>query len=977
MNATPVGPALLAALALLAATLAPARSGADESGCPEAGASAARQARAWRAWATTGAPPPPRAVAHAASLPDSDPEDIVLQIDERYDLPADAWDLAIGDINGDGRPDLAAATASGVTIRLQGEDGGFHMRVDIPLPVTAVTAGIADFDGDGLADIACTLYTHELLVLRNLGGTDFTPLAPHATGLYPGAMAIGDFDRDGRPDVAVVNPEENSIQVFRGTGGGDFAAPASFIVGSWPGDLIVADLDGDGWPDIATADSGCLSVSVLLNRGDGTFRPRIQSPLAFSPTELAAGDLDGNGAMDLAIIGYAGVLVLENTSAGRFVERFAWPLPQHGDTESLALGDLDADGRLDIVATTGDSDQDCFYYPDQRGYALFGNGGWDFALHAEYLVAPAPWRTLISDLRGAGQNDVVVLGINVWNCAVEHGISILRGQQTRRLQSQLFVPIPEASNGRNIDDYNFLLSIHAQPAPPGTPADFLVGLDDGIVRVSNRGDGTFEGRERLGRGRIRAFRDVDGDGREDLLVALADTLEVRLGLPDGRYLPVWSAAPMVVQALVDADDDGLPEIVEWSADRALTLRPNLGGGTFGEPVPTGITSPFPPEYGVMVGTGDLDRDGIEEMLVVNTIWVQDSLTVFRRTSGFAFEQVSSTEIQPPPGDYPWTAYHAHTVLAADIDGDGSVEIVVLTSTSDSGGYLTILENVSGWSYAMRDHIPRVGPEPTGLAAVDLDADGLIELAVTDGYTDGEGRLRLYRIGQDGRLAALPQQFPGRYPIGVAIADFDGDGRPDFAVPSRHGGHVAVIFNGSEPQPPTSTLASLVQTRVEADRVEIVWHTSLPAVLVERWTAGGWQSVVERIPDGSGLVRHEERDLRPGERVGWRLGWPAGHALAGSEVWVEVPQRPLLALRPHGGNPMRTRSIELMLAMTRAGDVSVELLDLAGRAVHRSRFDAPAGESVLRISGRPLPPGVYWARASHDGAEARTRIVVLH
>lgn len=936
-------------------------------------------ARAWRAWSPP-LPPPEESTEWNADMPyagEASSANDVLQLDERYELSLRPYDMAIGDLNGDGRPDLAASTDAGLTLRYQSAGGDFDARQDVPLPDAAAAIGIGDFDGDGLADIVCGLLTHELVVVRNVGAGQFALLDTHPTAPYPGALAIGDFDGDGLPDVALASPSENVVQAFINAGGGSFAAPVNHAVGVYPGDLVAADFDGDGWIDLASANWGSPpTVSALLNQGDGTFASHILSPLSANAAELAAGDIDEDGILDLAVGTNAGLRLLENDGSGGFVERLAWD--RNLWTMRVALGDIDGDGHLDVAALFAVSPVSCYRPSEHRCQVFYGDGTWNPQPHGAYLVAPLPTRTFASDLRGIGRADVVTLcGAIDDRLCPDGSVSILRSQGTRRLPSQLFMSVPGAGS---VYDGNFLhlvSSVWIQEPAVGNGPNLLVGLDNGIVRVFNRGDGTFEGGEWLGNGLLLDVRDVNGDGLEDLAVALGDTLEIRLGQSDGSYQDAWRHAPLTLRGWIDANADGLPEIAEWNESAMLTLRPNLGG-VFGSPVATGIVNPHSiSSYRTKVGAGDLDGDGIEEVLIAfhDASTEEDSVTICRRSFGFEFEPVARLPFAPP-GWVPWSTYHPNSIIVEDFEGDGQKEIAILASSFDSGGYVSLLGWTGGWNYQVRAHVLYAGKEPTGMVAVDLDADGLLDVCVSDANTNDPGRLNIFMLGMDGQFQALPTQFPGDFAVGVASADFDRDGRPDLAVASRRYGYVSLFFNAAEPPVPTSTLATLIRAHTEADRVELLWHTPLPEVWIERSTPEGWHNVAKLRTDGAGFLSYVDIDVRPGERAGWRLAWPAGHALPGSEAWVEVPQRGLFALRPRDGNPTRSSSPAFVLAMESAGSVELEVLDLAGRAIQRTRSLLPAGESVVTLPGPPLAPGIYWARASHAESRTQTRIVVL-
>ena len=111
----------------------------------------------------------------------------------------------------------------------------------------------------------------------------------------------GDFNGDGRPDLAVANYGSNDVSVLLGNGDGTFQPQVTYAVGSSPVALVAGDFNGDGRPDLAVANYGANDVSVLLGNGDGTFQPQVTYAVGSSPTALVAGDFNGDGRTDLAV----------------------------------------------------------------------------------------------------------------------------------------------------------------------------------------------------------------------------------------------------------------------------------------------------------------------------------------------------------------------------------------------------------------------------------------------------------------------------------------------------------------------------------------------------------------------------------------------------------------------------------------------------------------------------------------------------
>src|SRR5207248_3078866 len=122
-------------------------------------------------------------------------------------------------------------------------------------------------------------------------------------------VAVGDFDGDGKLDLAVANFNSANVSVLLGKGDGTFQAPNNFVVGTEPISVAVGDFNGDGILDLATANGidfggGSNNVSVLLGKGDGSFQPAMNLAAGSNPHSVAVGDFNGDGKLDLAVVNY-------------------------------------------------------------------------------------------------------------------------------------------------------------------------------------------------------------------------------------------------------------------------------------------------------------------------------------------------------------------------------------------------------------------------------------------------------------------------------------------------------------------------------------------------------------------------------------------------------------------------------------------------------------------------------------------------
>jgi hypothetical protein len=270
--------------------------------------------------------------------------------------------VAIGDLTGDGKPDIATANydTNSASVLLNSGDGSFEPKVDYKAGGHPLSVAIGDLNGDGKPDLATTSS-----VLLNRGDGSFQPKLDYAAGEGASSVAIGDLNDDRKPDLATANLQANTVSVLLGRGDGSFRPEREYATGGVPESVAIGDLNGDGNPDLATAnaDPYAVSVSVLLNRGDGSFKHKLDYA-AGTPTEtcfgclaqpmsVAIGDLNGDGKPDLATANYGwnGVSVLPNRGGGSFQAKLDYDVGFSG--RSVTIADLNGDRKRDLATAGG------------------------------------------------------------------------------------------------------------------------------------------------------------------------------------------------------------------------------------------------------------------------------------------------------------------------------------------------------------------------------------------------------------------------------------------------------------------------------------------------------------------------------------------------------------------------------------------------------------------------------------------------
>ena len=240
-----------------------------------------------------------------------------------------------------------------------------------------------------------------------------SPFGPPQTirlpeGSRPGALACGDFDRDGNPDLAVGSDGSDDITILLGNGRGGFRqAGPPVAAGPSPAEIVVADFNKDGLLDLAIANHGVSRVTVLLGDGRGGFRPAPGSPLSVRslphPHTIDACDADGDGNLDLIIDSFQenGLTLLQGDGRGGFRAPGTPIAVGRKPYRNLRARDFDGDGRCDIVVPS----------MTERGIVLLsgdGHGAFRGSANPVFPGGPSPFVVEYGDVNGDGKFDLVV-----------------------------------------------------------------------------------------------------------------------------------------------------------------------------------------------------------------------------------------------------------------------------------------------------------------------------------------------------------------------------------------------------------------------------------------------------------------------------------------------------------------------------------------------------------------------------------------
>ncbi len=257
-------------------------------------------------------------------------------------------DLAIADIDGDGKPDIIGASTSDNLVSVYSNNStsgniSFPSKTDFAVADGGApqNLAVADFDGDGKPDIATENYnTNNISILHNtstVGAPWFDTHVDFPVGNSPTGLAAADMDGDGKTDLVVSNNLDNTLSLLLNTcsAGAINFSRNDVATGSGPFNMAVADYDGDGLPDIAVCTYNSNTVSVHKNTssaGTLSVTSNVDYPTGFTPWWVSASDLDGDGRPDLAVVDntMAAVTVLRNKAVSEpFISSFT---PTSGTT---------------------------------------------------------------------------------------------------------------------------------------------------------------------------------------------------------------------------------------------------------------------------------------------------------------------------------------------------------------------------------------------------------------------------------------------------------------------------------------------------------------------------------------------------------------------------------------------------------------------------------------------------------------------
>ncbi|MBK1659126.1 FG-GAP-like repeat-containing protein [Paracraurococcus ruber] len=796
---------------------------------------------------------------------------------------------ALGDIDGDGRPDLVVGSLAGALTAFRNTGQGFAAFG--PGRLAGVTTGpysvpaLGDIDGDGRDDLLLGTQGGTLAAWRNTGTSFEAFAAAWLAAIPPGsfsAPALGDLDGDGRPDL-VLGDANGTLTAYRNTGARfeAFAAnPLGGIAATGFATAALADLDGDGRADLVfwTYPVAAEAARVEARRNTGTgFEAFATDPLAGIPVgDLgvpALGDITGDGVADLVLGDISGAL-----SAWRGVAPLAevtlgvTPVNRPPVVTAPAALAVAENGTAALFRATATD-------PDGPGPILWSLAGDDAALFAIDALGTVNFRAR-PDFEAPRDRD----GDNAYDI---HVVAADGMDSAARAVRITVTDLPEVPSLAGFGPFAAFAEEQANAAPrllaPGiafTQGDTLAGarltiaglLPEDRVTILAQGDGPgqigVEGATlRFGGTAIGTAEGGVGAPFSVLLngaataaavqallgrLAFADasdrptlfrTLTLDLVQADGgalggpaapAFAPAGAANPfrfaavdqLAAPALGDIDGDGRTDLVLGRYDGTLVAVRNTVAGP--------ALYAIDPVAGIDVGfystpsLGDIDGDGRLDLVVGS----YDGPVIALRNTGTRFEAFAADPLARV------TTGFVTAPALGDIDGDGRADLLL----GQDDGTLAAWRNEGGV------FVPFATNPVAGIDVGDLSAPSL-------GDIDGDGRADLIAGGIDGTLAAWRNTGTGFLPFAAnpvagfdvgtharpALGDVTGDGRPDLLV-GAYTGEVAGWRNAIPPAAsitvavtPSNDLPAGPQVQALAASPQGVPRVITPAQLLAGWT----------------------------------------------------------------------------------------------------------------------------------------------
>ena len=699
-----------------------------------------------------------------------------------------------------------------------GAEPNFAAKQDFATGVNPRAVAVGDLNGDGRPDLStANLNSNSVSVLLNttLPGaatSTFGDKKDFATGVEPVAVTLIDVNGDGKLDLAVANFASNSISILLNTTTPGaliptFAGKQDFSAGDGPLFAAVGDVNSDGKPDLTVVAVFSNVVSVLLNNtvpgaAVANFAAKQEFGTELGPNSVQMGDLNGDGKIDIAVTNFnSGTVTIHlNTTIPNAAQVTFGDIQELTIDEGpafISLGDLNRDGKLDLVTANADSATVSVFL----NTTVPGATPVFFSNSQKFATGVLPISITIGDLDGDGRLDLAVANRNSNNVSVllnatapgDTTLNLGPKQDFATGINPVFVQASDLnSDGKldlsvaNISSNNVSVLLNTTDQGTATPSfaakqDVATGLNPRSVAVG----------------------DLNGDGRPDLAVGSVNSNAVSVLLNNtvsGASITTFTArrdfatglAPVSV-AMGDLNLDGKLDLAVANINSS-TLSVLLNRTVPGTAEPNFVKQDFPTGDGpLFVAVGDLNGDGKSDLVVANLVATVSVL--LNTTVPGALTPTFAPKLDIPTGDGP------RSVSLTDINNDGKLDLAVANFNSDN---VAVLMNTTGTGAAIASfgaiHAFHTGFRPVSVASGDLNKDGKLDLAVVNlNSSNVSVLLNTTTPGAAAPTFADKKDFDtGANARSMLMGDLNGDGKLDLAIVKSNANSVAVLVNTTPP-----------------------------------------------------------------------------------------------------------------------------------------------------------------------------------